>query len=157
MYRMLERICSIFEYEWPANFFEFMHRFYTISKKMIFCTELHKLRLPDVNNSDTVRLPKWPAKNGLYIAISFPVRRSEGGSCQHTNFEENRRFSCMRSCFFNCSFANIISIIFNLMVGLCLENWALSNNIWQANIWQRNGDPRQNSAFWSPLRRPRSP
>ena len=45
---------------------------------MKFCTELYKLELPNANNFDTVRSPKWPTKKSLYIAISFRVQRSEG-------------------------------------------------------------------------------
>ena len=58
---------------------------------------------------------------------------------------------------FNCSTTNANSSIFDLVFGLCWGNWVLSYGISQANIWERNGVPGQNSTFGSPLRRPMVP
>ena len=67
----------IFESKWLITFSELMHGFYTIVKKMKFCTGLPKLHLLNANNFDAVRSSKRPAKKSFYIAISFRVGRSE--------------------------------------------------------------------------------
>ena len=49
---------SIFESKWLVTSSKLRHDFYTIVKKMKFCTGLYKLKLPNVHNFDTVRSPK---------------------------------------------------------------------------------------------------
>ena len=49
---------SIFESEWLITFSKLRQDFYTIVKKMSFCTGTYKLQLPNVNNFDTVRSSK---------------------------------------------------------------------------------------------------
>ena len=66
-----------FESKWFSTFSKLRQDLYTIVKKMKFCSERNKLRLPSLINVDTVSRLNDQRK-GFYIAISLRVRRSEG-------------------------------------------------------------------------------
>ena len=59
------KMYPIFESKWLTTFSKLSTGFYTIVKKMKFCTGPDKLQLPNMNNFDTVISPKWPAKTAF--------------------------------------------------------------------------------------------
>ena len=68
----------IFESKWLVTSSKLKHDFYTIVKKMKFCTRPYKLQLLNIHDFDKVRSPKWPTKKSFYIAIAFRVRQPKG-------------------------------------------------------------------------------
>lgn len=58
-YRVRGKMYPVIDSKWLITISKLRHDFYTIAKKMIFCTPLNKLQLPNVNTFCTISSPKW--------------------------------------------------------------------------------------------------